>query len=81
MSKSYDAILKGGRIRWLDEVPEALRRGRADVQVSITVREPDEDDPGELSALLEDLAARNPFRDIDDPVAWQRRRRQGEHRH
>ena len=72
-SKTYAAILDGDRLRWLGDAPE-VTHGRA-VEVSVTVPEPaiEEEQGGRsLWEALETLRASNPFREIDDAVAWQR---------
>lgn len=81
MSESYRAILVDGRLRWLDEVPDALRHGTGEVWVRVTIEERGEErgrkeEKGEeLASLLEEIAESDPFRDIDDPVEWQRQLR------
>jgi hypothetical protein len=79
MAKSYSAILKlrESRLQWLDEVPDTIRHGEGGVRVCVTVSESEEEDGNELESLLDELAAEDPFRDIDDPVEWQRGLRQG----
>ena len=70
-SKTYAAILDGDRLRWIGDAP-ALPQGQS-VEVSVTVPEIDEEQRGrERIAILRKLAASDPFREIDDPVAWQR---------
>ncbi len=78
MSRTYKAVLSGDGIRWLGEVPEAVKRG-SEVPVEVVV----ESEPslrmtrGErVAALFEELAATDPFREIEDPVAWQRELRE-----
>lgn len=83
MSESYRAILVDGHLHWLDDVPDAIRHGTDELRVRVTVEEPGEEsgqaeeNGEELASLLEDIAERDPFRDIDDPVAWQRQLRAG----
>jgi hypothetical protein len=76
MSESYRAILIDGQLRWLDDVPDVLRRGTENVRVRVTIDEQgDGDREDELSSLLDELSEADPFSDIDDPVEWQRQLR------
>lgn len=72
MSKSYRAILVDGRLRWLDDVPEAIRHGAGDVLVQVVVDDQTEEASEELASLLDEIAAEDPYKDIEDPVEWQR---------
>ncbi|MCS3650207.1 hypothetical protein GGQ08_001500 [Salinibacter ruber] len=72
MSKSYRAILVDGRLHWLDDVPDAIRRGTDELRVRVTIEEADGQDERELGALLDELAEADPYSSIDDPVEWQR---------
>jgi hypothetical protein len=74
MAHTYKAILKGDRVEWIGKAPDT--NGGVAVEITV-VGEPAhaEDDAARskrLRQLLDELAARNPFAEIDDPVAWQR---------
>lgn len=66
------AILHRDRIEWLDAPPHEIEN--AWVEVVFPAAPPAEPvhQGREIAALLEKLAELDPFRDIDDPVAWQR---------
>jgi len=73
VSRTYDAVLTGDHLEWKGNSPKAPK------PVEVKVEVPDADD--ELCAeerrrlreeALRELAALGAFRDIDDPVAWQR---------
>ena len=74
MSRTYDAVLTGDdQLEWKGNPPPGPKP--VDVQVVV----PDEADvltPEERRRLreeaLRELAAMGAFREIDDPVAWQR---------
>jgi hypothetical protein len=72
MLQTYKAILRGNTVEWLGEAPPT----NGGIAVHITLlREhivPDADRGERLRLLLEELAKRNPFKDITDPVEWQR---------
>ncbi len=75
MLHTYNAILRGNEIEWLDEKPEGAGAGRPlKVQVKIVEEESEQKKPnGKLAAeILEKLSRSDPFKDIEDPVAWQR---------
>ncbi len=77
MLSTYRAIIKGDKIIWIDKPPTQLDG----VEVHIT---PLEDvnpiSRPESSKTVEEALTRltqlNPFRDIEDPVKWQRDTRQ-----
>jgi hypothetical protein len=75
MSESYRAILLDGHLRWLDEVPDAIRHGTQEVRVRVTVEEAEQEDEDELEPLLDALAEADPYGEIDDPREWQRQLR------
>lgn len=77
MLPTYQAVIDGDRIKWQDDAPPST----GPVRVHVTLLEPVSptdaaDRRRAMIAALEALAARNPFKDIDDPVAWQREIRQ-----
>ena len=59
-------------------VPDELRRGKVLVEARL---EPAPDDGAEterqerLASIMKRIRARNPFKEIEDPVAWQREMR------
>ena len=78
MLHTYRAILDDDRVKWLEQPPE--RSGT--VQVHITILEEQEleslDIRGRIMAeCLAELAQRESFAEITDPVAWQRELRSG----
>jgi len=75
MSESYRAILIDGHLHWLDDVPDAIRRGTEELRVRVTIEETDGEGEGELETLLDELAEADPYSDIDDPVEWQKKLR------
>lgn len=77
MAESYRAILVDGHLRWLDDVPDALRHGTGEVRVRVTIEEAEAEDEDELGPLLDELADADPYSSIDDPVEWQRQLRAG----
>lgn len=73
MSVTYKAMLKNGRIYWIDEKPSEDRP----INVRITVV--DEEDNSEradrgdkMADILARLAETDAFSSIDDPVQWQK---------
>jgi len=80
MLQTYEAILNGDRLEWSNGSPTA--GGSVRVHVTVVEATPDET-PEDRAArgkrmadALRELAKSNPFRDITDPVAWQREIRQ-----
>jgi len=63
-------------------LPVELRRGRVRVEAKLEQASSEGDDTAEtgrqqrLLAIMERIRARNPFKDIQDPVAWQREMRE-----
>lgn len=73
MSVTYKAMLKNGRVYWIDEKPSEDRP----INVRITVV--DEEDNSEradrgdkMADILARLAETDAFSSIDDPVQWQK---------
>jgi hypothetical protein len=58
-------------------LPMELRRGKVRVEAKLEVVEaPDEEQrKQELRAIMERIRARNPFKEIADPMAWQQEMR------
>ncbi len=74
--RTYKAILRDNRIEWLEQPPETSGA----MQVYITFSEEQDSEfssnRGELMAeTLAELARRDTFSAIPDPVAWQREQR------
>ncbi len=63
-------------------LPAELRWGRVRVEAKLEQAPSEEDDAAEtgrqqrLLAIMERIRARNPFKTIQDPVAWQREMRE-----
>ena len=61
-------------------LPEELRHGKVKVEATVeAVEKPtmsEEQRKKELLEIMERIAQRNPFRDIVDPVEWQRQMRE-----
>jgi hypothetical protein len=71
--QTYNAILHGDRLEWVGDRP-TLDPDRP-IAVRITLDSAPVTDPDvgrRMANILRELAKTNPFRDIDDPVAWQR---------
>ena len=79
MLMTYQAVLKGDRLEWVEAAP-SLPRSEEGVPVYVTIlREVPRQDEAELverkeslRLLLEELSESDVFAEIDDPVAWQR---------
>ena len=75
MLKTYEGVLENGQIRWRGDSPP---ESSVPLDVHVTVLQSSEapmaaEERRRLMAeALEQLAAMNPFADIEDPVAWQR---------
>lgn len=72
---TYEGVLKGDQIEWVDNRPPQERP----VRVTVTIIQ--EEDEGQnrneswgerLAEVMSQLAKRRPFQAIDDPVEWQR---------
>lgn len=76
MLQTYEAILNGDRLEWSRGAPRTDRP----VRVHVTLVERTLDETPEERAVrgkrmadaLRELATSNAFKDITDPVAWQR---------
>jgi len=75
----YKAKVKGNVIRWPEGVPPELSDAKehdAEVKLSEKGRAVSSEEKKQLlREALESLAQLNPFRDIEDPVEWQRKQR------
>lgn len=77
-TKTYHATLRGDRIEWNGDGPPPLPADKPiPVEITVPVVETmtDAERGARMVAILEKLAARNPFAEIDDPVAWQKEQR------
>jgi hypothetical protein len=73
MLRTYDAILKDGRLEWNGEAPDQREPLRVQVTViPATDPESDAERGRRMAAALRKLAEMNAFAEITDPVAWQR---------
>jgi hypothetical protein len=72
MSRMYDAILERGQLRWSNGGPPQDRPLRVRVVVLDETPEERAERGRRMAEILQKLAARNPFAEIKDPVAWQR---------
>ncbi len=74
MPQTFPALLTGDQLQWTPPRPMAFPKDQP-MRVNVTfVDDPATGlSPGEkMSAVLEQLSQLTPFKDIDDPVAWQR---------
>ncbi len=79
MLLTYQAVLIGDRLEWVEAAPPLPRNGEG-VRVYVTILpevSPENEDAlverkESLRYLLEELAELNIFAGVDDPVAWQR---------
>jgi hypothetical protein len=77
MLHTYKAILRGDRIEWSDTPPAEVTPERP-IAVHVTVLDEslqasETEQPGhQMAAILEQLAQINAFKDVADPVAWER---------
>ena len=72
MSRTYEGILEGDRIRWAGEESPATDRP---LRVHITVLEEKTDTKErgqQMADALSKLAEHGAFSEIEDPSAWQR---------
>jgi hypothetical protein len=79
MVRTYKALLRGNRLEWLGEAPEAQTDQPLSVQVTISEQGTGAEEASHgqaMAALLEQLAAPGTFSDLADPVKWQRELRQ-----
>jgi hypothetical protein len=79
MVRTYKALLRGNRLEWLEEAPEAQADHPLSVQVTILEKGTTTEEVSRgraMAALLEQIAARGTLSDMPDPVKWQRELRQ-----
>ena len=75
MLRTYEGILEGDRIRWVeDDVPATDRPLR--VHITVLEETTDREQRGQKMAdALAELAGFGAFSGVEDPVAWQRETR------
>jgi hypothetical protein len=79
MVRTYRALLRGNRLEWLEEAPEAQTDQPLSVQITILEQRTGAEEVSRgqaMAALLEQLAARGTLSDMADPMNWQRELRQ-----
>jgi hypothetical protein len=74
MHRTYKAVLRGGRVEWIDPPPSP--NGPTPVQITLLDGENRSGRVREMAAALEALAAAGGVSGIADPVAWQRQIRE-----
>ena len=73
MLKTYEAIFDHGNVRWLDKPPDAEgARLLVTVLSSVKPAATEVMPPKSLEDALKAAVLLNPYRDVVDPVAWQR---------
>lgn len=77
MLKTYNALLHGSRLDWLDEVPDdAITTKPAKVHVTFLdhiVSASENDRGAHMARILDQIANRGTaFQDVDDPATWQK---------
>lgn len=76
MLQTYEAILNGDRLEWSSGAPKSGRPVRVHVTVVDELLEESAEERAargrRMADALEKLAASGAFREIADPVAWQR---------
>jgi hypothetical protein len=71
MVRTYKALLRGNRLEWLEEAPEAQTDQPLSVQVTIIEQGTGAEEVSRgqaMAALLEQLATRGTLSDMADPV-------------
>lgn len=75
MLQTYEAIYEHGNVRWLDAPPE-MNEARLLVTVlpntATQSATPEATHGNNLANALKAAVLLNPYRDVADPVAWQR---------
>ena len=72
---TYNAVLRGNRLEWTEEVPERLDADRP-VKVSVTILEANSGQGQRMADALEALARLNSLSHISDPAVWEREQRE-----
>ena len=80
MLTTYNAILKGNQLEWIEGAPTLLSPDEP-VNVKVTILKPDaisvENNQGQRMAdALEKLARKGTLKHLGDPVDWERTNRQ-----
>ena len=76
MLRTYKAILHGDHVEWIDGSPD--KPDPIEVHITLlegTTLESSERNGKKMAKALADLADRNAFADISDPIEWQRAER------
>ena len=79
MDHGYDAIMRGDTLEWTGARPVGLPQDEA-IAVEVVLKtvqslDAEEERKRRLGEALDSVVKLNPFRDMDDPVAWQREMR------
>ena len=70
---TYKAILKGNRLEWVGEAPDAGKDRNLDVQVTVLDRPLNKLTIGQkMAEILDKLAQANAVSQINDPLSWQK---------
>ena len=72
MTRTYKAILNGNRVEWVGAGPVIATPIEVEVSVPDEAAAAQEHQGAKLAALFEELSRLDPYREIKDPVAWQR---------
>ena len=75
MLQTYEAIYEHGKVRWLDAPPDMHEARLLVTVLSGTVAKsgvPDATHGSDLADALKVAVLLNPYRDVADPIAWQR---------
>lgn len=75
MLQTYEAIYEHGKVRWLDAPPDMNEARLLVTVLSGTVAKsggPETAHGRDLADALKDAVLLNPYRDVADPIAWQR---------
>ena len=79
MLNTLRAVVEGDHIRWEDDPGKLLPSGQAKRALITILDSPEDYSTKEVSerriSAIRKLAALNPFREIQDPVEWQRANR------
>lgn len=72
--RTYEAVLKGDRLAWAGDAPDAEQEMRVHVTVLDAAPAPEIDRASgrAMADALRKAAVAGAYRDIEDPVAWQR---------
>ena len=77
MTQTYRAILKDNQVTWVGDRPDLGEAEEVDIVVVRSSRSHSQTERQQkLATILAQLAKARPFREIQDPVAWQQEQRQ-----